>query len=99
MLKQVPSSLPHRIVSNITQFVSPTGHAYHGVVKMQDTACQLSIATRTAGQRYLFGVSQGVNAAGLYESSCWFASCSLMARRLTGPLSPSFFNHAHWPYS
>lgn len=102
-LPAVPQPPAHKLVSNVSQLIvsadSQSHRTFTSQVTLDGIICQLDVRMVAGRGGYLFGVSKGINAAGLFESTCWLASCRLMSSKLFKILSPSFLNHAHWPYS
>lgn len=86
----------HRLVSNVTRL---TASAQAAEVSLHGTSCRLNLNSDRAGRRYLFGASNGINFAGLFESSCWLVECDVIAKQLYGLLSPSFLEQAFWPFT
>lgn len=98
----VPPPKPHRVISNVTHFVAASvsnGNGIRSRATVNGTICQFNLSVSNGSGAYLLGVSKGVNWAGLYETTCWMASCDLMHKRLSTNLAPNFLTAAHYPFS
>merc|ERR1711871_1381087 len=95
----VPAPPAYRLVSNVTRFETEAGRTYTSRVSLRGPTCQLQLTKPSTVDRYLFGVSNGINFAGLFESSCWLVRCDVIRRQLFGTLSPSFLEQTFWPYT
>jgi len=99
----VPRPKPHRVISNVAQLVtrgdSEDTDRIHAQVTLNGATCQFNLSVSNGSGGYLLGISKGINWAGLYETTCWMASCDLMHKRLSSNLAPNFLTAAHYPFS
>lgn len=98
----VPPPSSHRLISNISQFTIPavtSGYRYSTIMTLPGTTCHFELSSATAGSRYLFGATNGINFAGLFESTCWLVGCDTIANKIYGQASPTFLEQAFWPFT